>query len=161
MKAATIHDLKHELNNKSVKEISELCLRLSRYKKENKELLTYLLFEAENEVEYIQSVKQEITEKFDEIPAYHGFYFKMKMIRKILRITKKHIRYSGIEATEVALLIHFCKSLNELGVKKTESVALTNLYASCVKKISSSIEKLHEDLQFDFREDIESLTAEM
>lgn len=161
MKAATILDLKRELNNKSVKEISELCLRLSRYKKENKELLTYLLFEAENEAEYIQSVKKEITEKFGEIPTHHGFYFKMKMIRKILRITKKYMRYSGIEATEVALLVHFCKSLNELGVSKTGSVALTNLYVSCVKKISSTLEKLHEDLQFDFREDIENLKAEM
>ncbi len=161
MKAATVHDLKSEMSNLSAKEMSELCLRLARYKKENKELLTYLLFEADNESEYIQSVKTEVTEKFEEIPAHHGFYFKMKMIRKILRITKKYIRYSGNESTEVALLIHFCRTLNELGLKKNDSVALTNLYASCMKKITSTIEKLHEDLQFDFNEDVEALLAEM
>ena len=44
MKAATIIELKQELNNTSPAIVSELCLRLARFKKENKELLTYLLF---------------------------------------------------------------------------------------------------------------------
>ncbi len=46
MKAASIQELKQELQHTSLKEITELCLRLARFKKENKELLTYLLFEA-------------------------------------------------------------------------------------------------------------------
>ena len=46
MKAATVAQLKKELQFKSQEEIMELCLRLARFKKENKELLTYLLFES-------------------------------------------------------------------------------------------------------------------
>ncbi|UCE94956.1 MAG: hypothetical protein JSV73_06745, partial [Flavobacteriaceae bacterium] len=64
MKSATVRELKKELQERSPKEILDLCLRLSRFKKENKELLTYLLFEIEDVEGYIESVKEEIDEKF-------------------------------------------------------------------------------------------------
>ena len=59
MKAVTVKELKTELVDRSHSELMELCLRLSRFKKENKELLTYLLFESSNEAGYINSVKIE------------------------------------------------------------------------------------------------------
>ena len=46
MKTATVTVLKKELKYKSNDELLNLCLTLSKFKKENKELLTYLLFEA-------------------------------------------------------------------------------------------------------------------
>ena len=54
MKTASISELKQELQYRSEKEIMELCLRLARFKKENKELLTYLLFEAQDEEAYLE-----------------------------------------------------------------------------------------------------------
>ena len=58
MKSASVRELKLELQDRSPKEVMELCLRLSRFKKENKELLTYLLFETSDEQMYIESVKE-------------------------------------------------------------------------------------------------------
>mgnify|MGYP000642523159 CR=1 FL=1 len=49
MKAVTIKQLKDELSHKTANELKELCLHLARFKKENKELLTYLLFESHDE----------------------------------------------------------------------------------------------------------------
>ncbi len=49
MKPATLAQIKKELNMRSSDELLQLCLRLGRFKKENKELLTYLLFEAEDD----------------------------------------------------------------------------------------------------------------
>ena len=46
MKAASISEIKTELKGLPPAQLTELCLRLARFKKENKELLTYLLFEA-------------------------------------------------------------------------------------------------------------------
>ena len=46
MKAATLNELRKELQALSSKELVEICLRLAKYKKESKELLTYLIFEA-------------------------------------------------------------------------------------------------------------------
>jgi len=49
MKAVTINGISQELLNLSPKELCDLCLRLARFRKENKELLTYLLFESSDE----------------------------------------------------------------------------------------------------------------
>ena len=44
MKAASIADLKKELVRLEHGELLDVCLRLARFKKDNKELLTYFLF---------------------------------------------------------------------------------------------------------------------
>ena len=49
MKAASLQEIKEELNQLDPIKVRDLCLRLGRFKKENKELLTYLLFESFNE----------------------------------------------------------------------------------------------------------------
>jgi hypothetical protein len=64
MKAATLKEVKTELNYKSHSELLEICLRLSRFKKENKELLTYLLFEISDEEKYIESIQIKIDLEF-------------------------------------------------------------------------------------------------
>nr|MCH9659401.1 hypothetical protein [Bacteroidota bacterium] len=94
MKPATVTQLKKELKFRSHEELVALCLRLSRFKKENKELLTYLLFEADHEESYVAEVKDLITEGFSNINT-SSFYYVKKSIRKILRETKKYIRYSN------------------------------------------------------------------
>ena len=43
MKAASLRDIKSELQFKSKDELMELCLLMTKFKKDNKELLTYLL----------------------------------------------------------------------------------------------------------------------
>ena len=67
MKAVPLKEIKKELNMLSQPELQELCLRLSRFKKENKELLSYLLFESANEEGYIQSVRMYMDHEFDQI----------------------------------------------------------------------------------------------
>ena len=50
MKPASLSLLKRELENLSAKEVQELCLKLAKYKKDNKELLSYLIFDSGDEV---------------------------------------------------------------------------------------------------------------
>ena len=56
MKAASIHELQKELKELEQKQVMELCIRLAKYKKENKEFLSYLLFEAHDEKAYIKNI---------------------------------------------------------------------------------------------------------
>ena len=74
-------------------ELQQLCLRLARFKKENKELLTYLLFESQDESGYIATVQEFMDDAFELINT-NNFYYIKKSIRKILRHVKKFIRYS-------------------------------------------------------------------
>ena len=59
MKAATLKEIKTELSHVSHDALLEICLKLAKFKKENKELLTYLLLESESEDGYIETVKEE------------------------------------------------------------------------------------------------------
>lgn len=156
MKAATAKELKQELSTRSHKELLEICLRLSRFKKENKELLTYLLFESFDETEYVVSVKKEIDEQFEQINRKSYFYIR-KSIRKILSTTKKYTRYSQKKETEVDLLIYFCLKLKNFKPSINRSAALQNIYIRQVELIKNTIGQLHEDLQFDYESDIREL----
>ncbi|MGM0933763.1 MAG: hypothetical protein ACQEWD_10000 [Bacteroidota bacterium] len=154
MKAASVSQLKKELAFRSQDELLELCLRLSKFKKENKELLTYLLFEADNEAEFISEVKKEIDEQFSGINT-RTWYFIKKSVRKILRDVKKHARYSGKTETEVELLIYFCAKLKSFPKPIHHNKTLQNLYERQLQLINTKLEKLHEDLQYDYRLQIE------
>ena len=156
MKASTISILKKELNTLPPGEVIELCLRLAKYKKENKELLSYLLFDAYNESEYIKSAKDEIDSLFNEINL-SNIYFAKKSIRKILKITLKYIKYSGQKQTEVELLMHFCVKLKHSGVRIAGSNAIHNLYQNQIRKIHLAVGSLHEDLQHDYFEELKQL----
>ena len=112
MKSRKRSEIKKELSNCSEKQLIDLCLILARFKKENKELLTYHLYEAENETAYINCIKSEIEHQFNLITS-NRFYLIKKSVRKILRNTKKFIRYSKNKQTEVELLLFFCTMLKE------------------------------------------------
>jgi hypothetical protein len=156
MKAATIAQLKKELQFKSQDDIVQLCLRLARFKKENKELLTYLLFESDSEAGYIETVKQEVDEMFADININSYFYIK-KSVRKILRTIKKYIRYSGNKETEVELLLYFCEKLKNLKPSIHRNTTLLNLYTRQLDYIAKKLPLLHEDLQYDFAVALEKL----
>ena len=156
MKAVTVKKIKDELSHKNSFELIELCLRLSKFKKENKELLTYLLFESDNEERYIESVKEQIDELFGQINIKSYFYIR-KSTRKILTLTKKFIRYSQNKETEVELLLYFCKKLKEFRPSIKKSPRLVNTFDRQVLLIKKTIATLHEDLQYDYQLELDNL----
>jgi hypothetical protein len=153
MKTATIQELKQELLAVNQPKLLELCLRLAKFKKENKELLTFLLFEAHDEEAYINSVKELIDEGFTEVPK-PNLYLTKKTLRKILRITNRYIKYAGSKQTEAALLIYFCQKMKVSGIPYAKSTVLNNLYEQQLKKINTALKTLHEDLQYDYLREV-------
>jgi len=156
MKAATVKELKQELNKQSASELVDLCLQLSRFKKENKELLTYLLYEAEDESAYIESVKQEIDELIAEINTQR-VYFINKSARKVLRVTKKYIRYSKKKETEIELLMHYCEAISNISPPIRRNTTLHNIYKRQIDSIRKIILGVHEDLQYDYSIKLDSM----
>ena len=156
MRSSSIHEIKHELVNLKAVEVTTLCLRLARFKKENKELLTYLLFEAKDEQGYIKNVKQEIEDLFGDINLTQ-LYFAKKTLRKILRVINKHSRYSGNKQTDIELRIFFCQQLKASGIPFRQNAVLSNIFDGQLKKIDATTAALHEDLQHDYRKEISAL----
>ena len=158
MKAATAQEIKKELNSIPATELVNLCLRLARFKKENKELLSYLLFNANDEEQFVLEIKEEINENFAEINKSHMYYAK-KSLRKILKIINKYCRYSSIIETEIILRIHFCLSLKESGISLRRDKTISKMYQTQLTKIQSLVSTLHEDLQYDFRQGLDELNV--
>jgi len=158
MKAASLKEIKSELNHRSSQELLAICLRLAKFKKENKELLTYLLFESENEEAFKQSIKEKLDFDFEAINTKTYFYIK-KSVRKILRELKKFIRYSQNKETEVELLLYFCEKLKEFKPSIKRNMTLVNLYNRQLEFISKKIKTLHEDLQYDYQLELENLKS--
>ncbi len=158
MKAVTVKEISQELFNLTPKELRDLCLRLARFKKENKELLTYLLFESADEASYIESVKKEIDLQFEQVNK-KSYYFIKKSLRRILLNTGKYIRYSHSRKTEVDLLIYYCSKLKKFTPSIQRNTALRNLYLRQIATIREKIGSLHEDLQYDYELEVEALNA--
>jgi hypothetical protein len=122
---------------------------LSRFKKENKELLTYLLFESSDEASYVESVKKEIDQQFEKINK-RSYYFIKKGLRRILFNTRKYIRYSQNKKTEIDLLIYYCSKMKEFSPSIQGNAALRNHYIRQIRTIREKLGSLHEDLQYDY-----------
>ncbi len=156
MKASTINQLKQELVNTPAPALVDLCLRLARFKKENKELLTYLLFESHDTSGYIKSVKDAMAMQFSDINK-SNIYFIKKTLRKILRTANKYIRYSGLAIVEVELRVYFCELMKELNISINRNPVLHNIYQGQLKKINRALKGLHEDLQYDYLKAVNKL----
>ncbi len=156
MKAATLSQIKKEIQHLEADELRTILLRVTKYRVENKELLTYLLFESHNEDGYIELVKEYIDEQFEYINQ-QNFYFIKKSVRKILRTVKKYIKYSKLPETEASLLIHFCRRLKAMSPSYTRNTVLMNMYERQLNLAEKTISKLHEDLQYDYNLEIAEL----
>jgi len=156
MKAPSISQLEKELRTLEPKKVLEICVRLAKHKKENKELLTYLLFDSNNEKNYVEDAKQKIDVLFTEINRKTSYTTK-KGLQKVVRNMTKLIKYSKSKETELEIRIYFCRKVKSARIRLESSSVINNLYYREIEKIRTLFSKLHEDLQLDYREDLELL----
>lgn len=156
MKAASVAEIKRELATLPDHEVMEICLRLAKFKKDNKELLTYLLYESRDEESYIQSIKRSIDEEMAVVNTSH-MYFAKKTVRKVLRNATRLIRYSGSKQTEIEVLIHFCGAIQQLPLPLARGTVLSNIFERQLVKIRKAMSTLHEDLQADYQMELNDL----
>ena len=144
------------MSSLSPSRLSEICLRLARFKQDNKELLTYLLFESEDEGNYITNIKKDIDTGFEDLPK-PNLYLTKKTLRKVLRTTLRQIRYTGFPQTEIEVLTYFLRKVRDSGIPIRNSPVLLNLYNQQLKKVHAVLATLHEDLQYDYRKSLDKL----
>ena len=150
-----LQDIKKELQHLSGLQIADLCLRLARHKKENKELLAYLLFESNNQADFVEKVKAEVGFMFSQLPVRS--YEAAKYLRKILRLIGKYIKFTASKEAEIDLLLNFCTSYIQYADRKTSYKPLRLILVRQIEKIRTSVGKLHEDMQMDFANEYSAL----
>jgi hypothetical protein len=152
----SISDIKKELKDLSKEELLEHCMSLAKYKKDNKEFLNYLIFEAHDVETFVMSIKTEIDEHFSAI-SQPNLYLVKKSLRKILRIINRYIKYIGSKEKEAELVIYFLTKLKNSGIPYHKNKMIVNLYNVQIKRLHICISKLHEDLQYDLKREMEEL----
>ncbi|HEY1025887.1 MAG TPA: hypothetical protein VGE26_12025 [Sphingobacteriaceae bacterium] len=155
MKGEKLINIKKELTTYSDKQLTEILLRLAKYKKENKELLSYLLYYADDPMRYAEALKAELTTEFESLQKH--YYYSTKSLRKILRTVNRHIKYTASKQVETDLLIWFCHNYLQYADLKTSHNPLRTILTRQLEKVGKSIPKLHEDLQFDYQQEYDHL----
>lgn len=156
METASLSEIKQELKTLTALQLNEIIVKLARFKKENKELLSYLLFDTFNRPAYIQAVKDEIDGQFKNLHRNSPYLIK-KAIRKVVKNTNKYIRFAGSKEIEVEIIIHLCRQIKKHIRLAASNRALASLYANLVKRAGKTLAALHEDLQLDYEEALKEL----
>ncbi len=149
MKTASVQQIREELEHLSPAKVLEICLKLIKFKKDSKELASYLLFDAHDVAGYTASIMAETEEQFAELP-HSTMYLTKKSLRKILRNLTKYARHMNTAQAEAEIRLHFCNQLLDSGIPFRKSPALEKIYQQQLKKINELINSLHEDLRYDY-----------
>jgi hypothetical protein len=156
MKAASVKEIKSALENLPASVLVDLCLRVVKFRNENKELATYVLFDEANEAAYVRSVHESLELLFADVHKTNPYYAK-KTLRKIVRIANKFIRYSSQENTGVDILLFVAQQMRPFYLDMKKSTALENIYLGVIKKIKKLTSGLHEDLQYDYLRQLDKI----
>lgn len=154
-----LQDIKKELQHLNSLQLTDLVLRLVRHKKENKELLAYMLFLSHDEQAFIEQTKYETGLMFYIMPSQA--YQAAKVLRKILRFIGKNAKFAASKTVEIALLMGFCRNYMDFVDKKSNYKPLRQILVKQLEKIRKLIGQLHEDLQFDFTGDYNVLVNDL
>ncbi|TZF82603.1 hypothetical protein FW774_13935 [Pedobacter sp. BS3] len=158
MYSEKLSDIRKELKEKNPVYLIELCLRLAKYKKEIKELTSYLLFYADDPMEYARMVKEALLPEFTNLNKHE--YYATKSLRKIIRQLNKHTKFTASKQVEVELAIWFCKNFMQYTNTRSTSKALRSLFLRQLEKIRKVMPHIHEDLQFDLSQEYNNLVDE-
>lgn len=156
MKPESISTIKSELLQLPPDKLVDYCIRLGKYKVENKEFLNYMIFQSHDQENYIAEVKKELDLQFKNLNKSKIFLAK-KTIRKALKTTRKYIKFSDEKTTELELLIYFCHKLKTSGLTLRYGTVLGNLYIRQIEQVKKVLNSLHEDLQLDYETEVSKI----
>ena len=80
--------LKKEIQEMPPDLIARFLIRMAKFKTENKEFLSYLIYKAYDQQSFIEEIKEEINQQFKNLNK-KNLYLSKKTIRKALKTTNR------------------------------------------------------------------------
>jgi len=120
----SLNTIKKELSTLSQKDLIELCLRLARFRKENKELLSYLLFDSAGD-DLLDILKDDIELEFHLISS--NYFQAKKTLHKILGNITKYSKFNPSKSFGAELRMHFCSCFLESVLNPHDHPVLENM----------------------------------
>ncbi|TAF47108.1 MAG: hypothetical protein EAZ51_07060 [Sphingobacteriales bacterium] len=140
---------KKEIAKLDKQTLANICIRLAKYKSENKELLNYLLFYSYDNQPYIDTLKLDITKAFGF--TTQNEYTISRLLKNLLTHLNKHLKFIADKNLEAEILLAFCNAFIEKIDMRGSYIPLVQVLYRQLVKICKVVEKLDEDLQFDYQ----------
>jgi len=156
MKPATLVQIRKELETISPQRLMALTLRLIKLKSENKEFVSYLLFDEDQLSEYLADLKFEISEVLD-CASFSQSLIAKKALRKCQKSITKHARYMGSKDAEAELYMFMIRKIHEKGINKYTHRTIQIIYLRCIERVKKLLPNIHDDLRGDFEIEIQNL----
>ncbi len=153
MKPATLVQIRKELETISPQRLMALTLRLIKFKTENKEFVSYLLFDEDQLSEYLADLKFEISAMLDDVTFTKPLIAK-KTLRKCQKTITKHAKYMGSKDAEAELYIFIIRKIHEKGINKYTNRTIQIIYLRLIEKVKKLLPNIHNDLRIDFEKEI-------
>ena len=83
-----------------------------------------------------------------------------KSMRKILRLLGKYVKFMGSKEAEIEFLLSFCRNYIQYADRRGAYKPMRLIFTRQLEKIVKTIEKLHEDLQFDYANEYNGMLDE-
>lgn len=157
MTTIKLQNQKKEIAKLDAKTLAEICIRLAKYKTENKEFLNYLLFHSYDNQPYIDEIKSDITNTF--LSFNQNDYLNSKVLKGLLTRLNKQLKFIADKNREAEIVTEFCLAfIANVSVRCYYAGLMQVLYRQFVR-LQKVVGKLDEDLQFDYKEDIYTILA--
>lgn len=152
----SLKTIRDELSLLTNKELISIVSALIKFRKDNKELVTYMLFDSKDETVYVKTVIEETNTAMESVNRFNAKQ-QIKHIRKVLRNVKKAIKISGNHETAITLLLHFCSIMKEKNLPIYRFKGINLIWERCISQIETEMLKIHEDLRYDYGEELKRL----
>jgi hypothetical protein len=156
MQIPSLAEIKKELSYLDKNELTGLLLELSKFSRDNKAYLFFRLFERDNPNLFIDMVKEDLDLAFMDANT-KNYHLAKKSAQGIRRKLNKNLKLNKNKEAHVELILYFCKQLKQYGFLSFRHPVIDNLFKVQLGKAEKLIEKLHEDLQYDFQVQLEEL----
>ncbi len=120
-------------------------------------MLAYLLLDAADPMHYADTQKQEMDILFEEVSDH--YYYATKNLRKIAKIVARYKKFTRHAQGETELLLHFLKGYAQHAPDYPHQ-PLQNMAYRAMHQLQKLIPKLHEDLQYDYRRELNSVMSD-
>jgi len=170
MKLSEHKDLKKEILALPIKEKDKLLLRLVAKDKVLTERLHFLLLEDEsNLADRVALIKNEITDVLEELNTTPKTSAKdtLLVLRKLSKQINHFYKVTKADFDEVELKLLMFNSApmtfryKVYSLSKNHEQLLANYVVKAILMLLRKFEKLHEDLQFDLKENLNKLLAKV
>lgn len=153
-----IAEIKKAVGFLDEKELRLLLMEIIGFSTDNKRFAYFKLHEQQDEQFFMSESKEFLLQEFFKA-VNTNYWTGKKSLQKLRSTLNKLLKFTKRKDFQLELILYFCLQCKEFGYLSYRHPVIENLYTTQLRKAESLINKLHEDLQYDYEHQLEELKA--